>query len=345
MQDGVKAMKSSPIYSKNKKTVILYIIAAVLFMTAACFGLMMGSVKLPISAMFSAFTEGAVTPDETIFLYSRLPRTLATLFVGAALSVSGTVLQSVLSNKLASPSIIGVNSGAALAVTVAAFFGIYGGFALSAIAFAGAFIAVAVLIVISLKTGRGKSTVILTGVALNALFGAFSDALISFNPSLSIFTYDFKIGDFSAVTYNKLVPGIIIISLSLVCLFFLSDRLDILSMGDNNAKALGMNVTPYRILFLILVALLSGVSVSLAGLISFIGLIVPHALRYSGVKESKSLLPLSALFGGGFVSLSDTFARTLFSPYEIPVGIIMAFWGVPFFIFLLSGKKGGEIND
>lgn len=342
MQDGVKAMKSSLIYSKNKKTLSLYILAATLFMLAACFGFAKGSVKIPVYAMLNALKNGATTPDETIFLFSRLPRTLSSLFVGAALSVSGAVMQAVLSNKLASPSIIGVNSGAGLAVTVAAFFGIYGGFSLSAIAFTGAFLAVIILILLSIKIGHGKSTVILAGVALNALFGAFSDALISFNPSLSIFTSDFKIGDFSGITYKKLVPGIIIIILVLIILFFLSDRLDIISMGDSNAEALGLNVRFYRIFFLLSVSLLSGASVSLAGLISFIGLIVPHALRYVGVTENRNLLPLSALFGASFVTISDTFARTLFSPHEIPVGIIMAFFGVPFFIALISGKKEGR---
>ncbi len=345
MQNGVKAMKSSHICWKTEKNKFLYIIAAMLFLLAACLGFIIGSVKISLSSMISAFYSGALTPDETIFLYSRLPRTLASLFVGAALSVSGAVLQSVLSNKLASPSIIGVNSGAGLAVTVAAFFGIYGGFSLSAIAFTGSFIAVIILALISLKIRNGKSTVILAGVALNALFGAFSDAILSFNPTLSVMTTDFKTGDFSSVTYGKLIPGIIIISLSLAVLFFLSERLDIISMGDENAKALGLKVGFYRTLFLILSALLAGCSVSLAGLISFVGLIVPHAVRYLGVTDSKNLLPLSALFGAGFVTLSDTLAKSIFAPYEIPVGIIMAFLGVPFFIYLLSGKKGGTIND
>lgn len=345
MPDGVKAMKSSPIYSKNKKTVILYIIAATLFLLAACFGFINGSVKLSLSSVFSNIAGEATSPDKTIFIYSRFPRTIASLFTGAALSVSGAVLQSVLANKLASPSIIGVNSGAALSVTVAAFFGIYGGFALSAIAFTGAFAAVIVLCLVSLKIKGGKSTVILTGVALNALFGAFCDALVSFNPTLSVLTTDFKIGDFSAVTYNKLIPGIIMISIGLVILFFLSNRLDIISLGDESAASLGLNVPLNRIILLLFAALLSGTAVSLAGLISFVGLIVPHAVRYMGITDAKSLLPLSALFGAAFVTFSDTLARCMFSPYDIPVGIIMAFLGVPFFIYLLSTKKGGEIND
>ena len=118
--------------------------------------------------------------------------------------------------------------------------------------------------------------------------------------------------------------------------------MDILSLGDDNAKSLGINPFYMRILFLLLTALLAGCAVSLAGLISFVGLMVPHAIRHIGITESKNLLPLSALMGGGFVAISDTFAKSAFAPYEIPVGIIMAFLGVPFFIFILADKKGGK---
>ncbi len=342
MQNGVRAMKSSQIYSGNKKTVIIYLFAVTLFLVAAYLGFMTGSVKIPFSSVVSALTGEKSGSDELIFLYSRLPRTLASLFVGAALSVSGAVIQNVLSNRLASPSIIGVNSGAGLAVTIAAAFGIYGGFSLSLISFTGAFTAVLILSLASRKIGPGKGTVILMGVALNALFGAFSDCLVSFNPSLSLMTADFKIGDFTAVTYEKLIPGMIIISFCLFFLFIFSNRLDILSLGDENAKSLGVRPSFTRILFLISAALLSGCAVSLAGLISFVGLIVPHSIRHIGITDSKNLLPLSALIGGGFVTLSDAFAGAAFAPYEIPVGIIMAFSGVPFFIFILADRKGGE---
>lgn len=342
MQNGEKAMRSSQIYSKNRKTVIIYIFAATLFLVAAYLGFIKGSVKISFSEVLCGIKSGNMTPDATIFLYSRLPRTLASLSVGAALSVSGAVIQNVLSNKLASPSIIGVNSGAGLAVTICAFYGIYGGFLLSAFSFAGAFVAVLILSLASKKIGLGKGTVILMGVALNALFGAFSDCLISFNPNLSLMTTDFKIGDFSAVTYEKLIPGMVIISLCIFLLFIFSNRLDALSLGDERAKSLGINPGSSRILFLLFASLLAGCAVSLAGLISFVGLMVPHAIRHMGLTDSKNLLPLSALIGGGFVTISDTFARIAFAPYEIPVGIIMAFLGVPFFIFILADKKGGE---
>ena len=137
----------------------------------------------------------------------------------------------------------------------------------------------------------------------------------------------------------------ILISFSLIILFTLSAQLDVLSLGEDSARGLGMNTTAIRVAFLLLSALLAGSAVSICGLLSFVGLLVPHAIRRTVGNRSAHLLPLSALFGGGFVTLSDTVARIIFAPYEIPVGIIMAFIGAPFFIFILIKRKEGEIND
>ena len=117
-----------------------------------------------------------------------------------------------------------------------------------------------------------------------------------------------------------------------------------LTLGDENAKGLGLNTGVARVVFLLLSALLAGAAVSVCGLLSFVGLLVPHAVRRIGVSESKHLIPLCALFGAGFVTLCDTLARVLFAPYELPVGIIMAFLGAPFFILILLRKKGGHRN-
>ena len=182
------------------------------------------------------------------------------------------------------------------------------------------------------------------GVAINSLLNAFSDAIITFNPNIAIMSTDFKIGDFSAVTYHKLIPAMIIVVVALIITFTLSNELDVLTLGEENACGLGMNTKLTRTVFFILAAMLSGCAVSIAGLLSFVGLIVPHVVRMLGGRQSKHLLPLSALFGGAFVCLCDTLARTLFAPYEIPVGIIMAFLGAPFFFFILIKGKGGHKN-
>lgn len=345
MHAGMKAMKYSAVFCKNnKKIFILFTIAVLLLFTAAAFGLMLGSTQIKFTDIFSALKNGPVNSAGKIIIFVRLPRTLGSIFTGAALAVAGAVIQNVLANRLASPSIIGVNAGAGLAVTLCTVLGLYGGWQMSAFSFLGAFLTVILISFGAQKLGASRGTVILMGVAVNSLLNAFSDAIITFNPNLAVMSTDFKIGDFSAVTYQKLIPAMIIIAIALLITFTLSNELDVLTLGEENARGLGMNTKLVRTVFFILAAMLSGCGVSIAGLLSFVGLIVPHIVRMLGGRKSAHLLPLSALFGGSFVCLCDTIARTLFAPYEIPVGIIMAFLGAPFFFFILIKGKGGHKN-
>ena len=320
---------------RPNKIKYLFVLCSAFAATAVLLGIAFGSVALDITGIF----EGA---DRVIFLYSRLPRVLACFVSGAALAVSGAVIQGVLSNRLASPSIIGVNSGAGLAVTVCAAIGAYGSWQIALFSFVGAFAAVSVIALGAKRWGASRGTVILAGVALNSLLNAFSSAIVTLDPDAGVMSNDFKVGDFSAVTYGGLVPACLLIAAALAVVFTLSNELDIMGLGDENARGLGVNTKRMRPLFLILVALLAGAAVSLAGLLSFVGLVVPHAVRMMGGRASKHLLPLSAIVGGGFVTLCDLVSRTAFAPHEIPVGIIMAFIGAPFFIFLLIGKGGGK---
>lgn len=313
---------------------------------SAIAGIMCGSTELGAAEIFGAFADGFdSSAGARIFGYVRLPRTAASLICGAALSVSGAVIQEVLANRLASPSIIGVNSGAGLAVTLCTALGIFGGWKLSVFSFLGAFGAVMLVSLGAKKLAASRGTVILFGVALNSLLGAVSDTIITFIPDVGVMSNDFKIGDFSDVTYRKLIPAAIIITLALLVLLTLHNELDVLTLGEENAKGLGMNTSFMRMLFLLLAALLAGSAVSLAGLLSFVGLIVPHTVRRLAGSKALHLLGLSALYGAAFVCLCDTLARTAFSPYEIPVGIIMAFLGAPFFVFILVKGKGGHSRD
>lgn len=321
---------------RQNKTKYLFPSAALFFIIAAVVGVTTGSVRLDILHLF----EGA---DLQILLYVRLPRTLACLVAGGALAVSGCIIQSVLANRLASPSIIGVNSGAGLAVTVCTALGIYGSIGMALASFSGAFISALIITLGAKKWGRSKGTVILAGVALNSLFNAISSAIITISPSTGVLSNDFKVGDFSSVTYQKMIPASIGIIISLLIVLTLSNDLDVIGLGEDTARGLGMNTGKMRMIFLILAALLAGCAVSLAGLLSFVGLIIPNAIRKITGSRSRHLLPLSILFGGGFVCICDTLARSIFTPYEIPVGIIMAFIGVPFFILLLI--KGGHKDD
>ena len=166
----------------------------------------------------------------------------------------------------------------------------------------------------------------------------------TFVPEINIISNDFTVGDFSSVTYAQAIPATIAIFTAVIVLQTLSNELDVLTLGDEHAKGLGMNTDVVRTVFLILSALLAGAAVSVCGLLSFVGLLVPHTVRRIATTKSKHLIPLTALFGAGFVTLCDTLARVVFAPYELPVGIIMAFLGAPFFIFILIRGKGGQKN-
>lgn len=327
---------------QKNKTATVYTVALGTLLLSAALGVLLGSTHLSLADLFRALTGDVSTPEGRILWYVRFPRTAAGLLCGAALAVSGAVIQGVLANPLASPSVIGVNAGAGLAVTLCAAFGILGGWRLPFFAFLGAFLTVAGVSLGARRWNASRGTVILMGVALNSLLGAIVDTVVTFLPDVGIMSNDFKVGDFSAVTQARLLPSATTVLLTLLVLFTLSNRLDVLTLGEETATGLGMDTKRTRALFLLLSALLSGCAVSVCGLLSFVGLLVPHGVRRIVGSEARHLLPLCALFGGGFVSLCDTLARTVFSPYEIPVGILLAFLGAPFFLFILIKGKGGR---
>ena len=328
---------------RKNKIGYAYVIAVLLLLLSALLGVLLGPSGSSLSDMLSSLVKGDMeSPAARILIYVRLPRMLSGLICGAALAVSGAVIQGVLANRLASPSIIGVNAGAGLAVTLCSALGIIGGWKLSLSAFVGAFVTVMLVSLGARRWGASRGTVILMGVALNALLGAISDTVTTFDPEVGMMSNDFRIGDFSSVTYAKLIPAAVIVLIAVLILLTFSNELDVLTLGDESAKGLGLNTNVMRVIFLLLSALLAGAAVSVCGLLSFVGLLVPHAVRRIATSESKHLLPLCALFGAGFVSLCDTLARVMFAPYELPVGIIMAFLGAPFFIFILIRGKGGQ---
>ncbi|MBQ6788722.1 MAG: iron ABC transporter permease [Clostridia bacterium] len=336
-------MNSSVIFSKNKRQSARLICSAVLSVAIVlALSIIFGSSRISPGAVLSGLVNGAESVDYTIFKYVRLPRALSCFFAGAALAASGAVIQRALSNKLASPGIIGVNSGSVAAVTLCTSLGIWGGWTLSLAAFLGAFLSVCVVVAASVKFKASRGAVILLGIAMNSLFGAVTDAIVTFVPDTAYMTTQFRVGDFSSSSYSKLIPAAVIITVTVTAVTVFADRLDLITLGDDVAKGLGLSAGVTRMLYLTAAALLAGCAVSMAGLLSFVGLIVPHAVKRLHVTDGKMLLPLCAILGGGFVTLCDLVARTAFAPYEIPVGIIMSVFGVPVFLILLFRGKESE---
>ena len=319
--------------------------AALLFCAAAAsLSLVLGAVRLSPAQLWQALAGGPKNSAGYIFWYARLPRTLACLLSGAALAVSGAVIQAVLSNKLASPGIIGVNAGAGLAVTVCCALGLLSGWTIALSAFGGAMISVLLVVFTAEKTGASRTTVILGGVAVNSFLGALSEALTSLVPDAGVLSGDFRVGGFSSVVPVRLMPAGILICAALIIILTLHNDLDVLALGEETARSLCMPVRKMRTLFLILSAMLAGASVSFAGLLGFVGLIVPHAVRSLVGSESRKMLPLCAIGGAGFVTACDLAARLVFIPYELPVGILMSVLGGPFFLCLLAKRKGGRAH-
>lgn len=318
--------------------------AALALALSAMLSLMWGASGMSLPALWHAFVTGdTASTAGRIFWFMRLPRTAACVFAGAGLAVAGAVLQAVLANPLAAPNIIGVNSGAALAVTIACI-GNVGGWVIAGAAFGGAMGAVFLVVLLARLTGASRLTLVLSGVAMNALLNAASETIRTFFTDAAISTIDFKVGGFSTIASDRLWPAAILIGLALVAVFFLSNELDVLSMGETTAHGLGMPVKRYRTLLLALAALLAGASVSFCGLLGFVGLIIPHLARQLVGSDSRVLLPMSALSGGALVTLCDLAARTILSPYELPAGTLLAFIGVPCFLVILLRQRGGRIH-
>ena len=333
-------MTNSKSSSAADKRGLMLISAAAFAAAAAIMNICLGASSVTLPQLIKALISG---PDGTaaarILWYVRLPRTAACLMAGAGLAVSGAVIQKVLANNLASPGIIGINAGAGLAVAACCAFGAYSAWAVAGTSFLGAMAATFIVVTVARKSSASRSTVVLSGVAVTACLNAVTQTIITVFPDAALASVDFRVGGFSSVNQSRLLPASLLILAGIAVIITLTNELDILSLGDDTAQSLGLRVTRTRNGMLTLAALLSGASVSFAGILGFVGLIVPHIARRIIGNESARLIPFCALLGGGFVAVCDLAARMIFAPYELPAGILMSFLGGPFFIWLLLRRK------
>lgn len=327
--------------TRRRKAAFFWLV--LLTLLAAAGSLLLGAVALSPGEVWAALTGGDRTSVAArIVWYTRLPRTCAALLAGAALAAAGVVIQTVLHNPLASPGVIGVNSSAALAVALVCALEPLAQRWTPLAAFFGALFGVFLVLGLAERTGASRMTVVLAGLALSSLFSAGIDGVVTLVPDALNGVTDFRIGGFAGVTMAQLAPAGAIIGGSLLLLLLLAHAMDILALGNETAQSLGLSLRPVRVVLLVLAAALAGAAVSFAGLLGFVGLIVPHAMRRLVGEESVPLLLASLLGGACFVTLCDLLARVLFAPFELPVGIVLAFAGVPFFLWLLFRQKGGR---
>ena len=310
--------------------------------TAAAF--LVGSSSVSLAELVTWATGGDVSAAaKSILVNVRLPRVLAALLAGSALAVSGAIIQAVLDNPLASPNVIGINSGAGLFVLIAAsvFPSVcgppFGGVS-------GALVTALIIFGISLGANTSRLTVVLAGIAITTVFGAGMNTVLIVNPDAYVGSSAFLVGGLSGVLVRDLLWPSAYILAGLAVAMLAAGKLNIMALGDDTAHALGMNVGVCRLTMLGLAAVLAGAAVSFAGLLGFVGLIIPHLVRFFVGHDNHWVLPLSAVSGAAFVIVCDLLARVLFAPYEVPVGILMAFLGGPFFIYLILKNRRGSLD-
>jgi iron complex transport system permease protein len=303
-------------------------------------GISLGSTRISPADFLQAVFSGSIT-DSTyrIVMYSRLPGVLGALLAGSALSVSGAILQSVLQNPLASPNIIGVNSGAGLMVLLCSAFFPAMDALLPFAAFLGALATAMLIFALAMGPGVSRITLVLTGIAMSSILGAGMNCIMILYPDAYIGASTFLVGGLSGLTIQGLRFPAIYILVGLILAMLMRRDMNIIALGTDTAKALGMSVNRTRFLLIFTAAILAGAAVSFAGLIGFVGLVVPHAIRFLIGNDNRYLVPASAFGGAAFVILCDLVSRMAFAPYVLPVGILLSFIGGPFFIYLIIRNR------
>ena len=286
--------------------------------------------------------------ERTILFAIRLPRVLAAALVGAALAVSGLMFQGLFRNPLADPYIIGASGGAALGACIGIVFlaqvSLFGFSATALLAFAGAVLTMVVVYAVARSKGRTSGvTLILAGFAIGTMLSNSTYLFEVFDPNPALghrIVIAWLHGSIGVPQWSQLATSTSFFVLAIVCALPLMRRLNTLALGDEYAYQLGIRVETTRIGIILTASLLTAIAVSLGGLISFAGLIVPHVVRLLLGPDHVRLLPVALLSGAIFLIATDTLARTLFAPSEVPVGILMVFLGGPFFLYLLrKGKR------
>ncbi|SDD06998.1 FecCD family ABC transporter permease [Glycomyces harbinensis] len=273
----------------------------------------------------------------------RFPRVVLGLLVGACLACAGTLMQGMFGNPLAEPGIIGVSSGAAVGAVAAIAFGLTfaGNWTISLCAFIAGLATVSVVYLMSRSGGRTEVvTLVLTGVAVNGLAGALIGLFIFYadNDEITAITF-WQMGSLSQATWPKILAVLPLAAVGLMTAPRYARRLDLLSLGERSARHLGVDVERLRLHLIVIVALLTGAAVAVSGVIGFIGLVVPHLLRMAAGPGHRALLPLSTMGGAAVIVWADLAARTVAAPAEIPLGILTALVGSPFFFWLLRRTR------
>ena len=331
----------------------LWLLALAALLAAALAAVVVGSVSVPPRAVFDLFLQrllglapAAAYPSTyaTILFDIRLPRVALTALTGAALASAGATYQGLFRNPLADPYLVGVASGAGLGATLALLLnlpaGVLGANAVPVGAFTGGLLTVG-LVVLSAQVGRSMpvSTMLLAGVAVGAFATACTTFLMLRSPDGMRKAFNWLLGGYSGGGWQPVWIILPYLALGLLVLMLHARALNILQLDEEQARQLGINVERVKLTLVVAATLMTAAVVAFAGLIGFVGLVVPHAIRLLGGHDYRRLIPLSAVGGSAFLIVADLVARTVMSPQELPVGVVTALAGAPFFVFLLRRLK------
>ena len=336
--EDIRKMDKSRKKKKTARAALSFIIMAVLLVVLIFASVNIGSLQVSPSELFRGLFIERIENVAAIYDL-RFPRIVISLFAGAAVAVSGVLFQAVLKNPLADPGIIGISSGASfVAVLVTAFLpSLY--FFTPLFAFAGGVLAFFLVYSLSWKGGLSPLRIILTGVAVSAMFAGLSDALNSMTGGNSSGVASIVEGNITQKTWNDVQTLLPYVIIGLILAILFSKMCNLMSLEDKTARGLGVNVNLMRIVISLIAVLLASISTAVAGAISFLGLIVPHIGRILVGSDHRALIPFSMLAGAFTFLLADTIGRTVAAPYEVSASIIMSVIGGPFFIILLRRSK------
>jgi iron complex transport system permease protein len=339
-----------PIYRRVNLSRVMQISALMILILLALgiVSLSVGSVHIAPGHVFNYLVHAlsgnlSMSSEEEVILFSvRLPRIIFAGIVGASLSLGGVVFQAILRNPLADPYILGISGGSALGAIIGIVIGA-GSFYLGVplLAFLGALATVFLVFVVAGST-RGPlqdNSLLLSGVVVNAFFSAAILFFLSVVNSMELHSITFWLmGDLSRASFKEICVAALCLIIGFVLLYAQARKLNLVVQGEDTATHLGVNVERTKQWLLVITSLVISVAVSLAGIIGFVGIMVPHLMRLIFGSDHRLLLPVSALFGASFLIVADTIARIVLAPAELPVGVITALCGAPYFIFLLKRK-------
>ena len=311
-----------------------------LLVAALLLSILVGAASIPVGDVVSVFGGGGDETTRAIVLQLRVPRAVLAALVGGCLALSGTIFQALLRNPLAEPYILGISGGSAVGavLVIMSGLGMRYPWLLPIAAFAGALVAMGTVLRIAIGLGRSLNTrvLLLAGVVVGAFFNAIILLLLNFADVDAFRTAIFwMMGNMSGATWRSVVMLAAYMVPAVVILMTLARSFNLMAVGEETAFYLGTRVARVRMIAYLTTSLLVAASVAVSGVIGFVGLIVPHALRMLWGSDHRMLIPASILAGGTFLLLTDTVARTIVAPAELPTGVVTALAGVPLFVFLL----------